>query len=156
MVVRRTLIEPLSAATDIGVRARRRRMVQRAFRHQDSLTNGDGVAARGRAAADASRRVLTYDRVGRIRIQSERSVVGLAPHVAHRKHEVSRDPTVDRQAPLLAGGCAQDWIETAGAIDPAGWRWRCPWGAARARKRGVLLKRKQREQRTTQQLARII
>src|SRR5438094_9670232 len=108
------------------------------------------IATRGRAAAAASRRVLTDDRVGRIGIQSQRSVVGLAPHVAHRKHEVSRDPAFDRQAPLLAGGCAQDWIETAGAIDPAGWRWRRPWCAARARKRRVRLKRNQLAQRTTQ------
>src|SRR5207247_11290920 len=35
MVVRRTLIEPLSAATHVGVRARRRRVVQGAFRHQE-------------------------------------------------------------------------------------------------------------------------
>src|SRR5439155_11066057 len=80
-------------------------------------------------------------------------VVGLTPHIAHGKHQVSPDPAFDRQAPLLAGGCAQFRIETAGAIDRAGLRYR---RAARALKRSVLLKRNEREQRTTQQLARII
>src|SRR5256885_2138740 len=105
MVACGTLIEPLSAATDIGVRAVSRWMIQRALRHQDPLTDGNRVAIRTSAAADASLRVLTYDRVGRISIQCERSVVGLAAHIAHGKHEVSGDPAFDRQTPLLAGGC---------------------------------------------------
>src|SRR2546427_7063261 len=142
MVACGTLIEPLSAATDIGVRARRRWMIQRALRYQDPLTDGNRVAIRSSAAADASLRLLTYDRIGRVGIQSERSVVGLAPDIAHRKHDVSCDSTFDRQAPLLAGGCAQDGIETAGPIDPAGWRCRRPGSAARGWKRGVLLNRR--------------
>src|SRR5437867_8127625 len=142
MVVRGTLIEPHRATAYVGVRARRGRMVQRALRHQDPLTDGDRVAIRAGAAADASRRILAHDRIGRIGIQSERRVVGLTPHIAHRKHDVSRDSTFDRQAPLLAGGCAQDRIETAGPIDPAGWRCRRPGSAARGWKRGVLLNRR--------------
>src|SRR5262249_47666606 len=129
MVVAGTLIEPLRAVTDVGVRARTWRVVQRAFRHHDPLTDGDRVAILGNASADASLRVLAYDRVGRIGILDERGVVGLAPHIAHGKHEVSRKPAFDRQAPLLAGGCAQDGIETAGAIDRARLRYRRAAGA---------------------------
>src|SRR5262249_58174648 len=58
MVVRGTLIEPFSAVTDVGVRARTWRVVQRAFRHQDPLTDGNRVAILIRAAADAYLRVL--------------------------------------------------------------------------------------------------
>src|SRR5206468_11946705 len=112
----------------------------------DPLTDGNRVAALGRAAADAALRFLAYDRVGRIGIHDERSVVGFAAHIAHGKHEVTRQPAFNRQGPLLAGGCAQDGIETAGAIDPAGWKWRCPRGAARGWKRGILLKRNARKQ----------
>src|SRR5438093_3769636 len=151
MVVRSSLIEPLSAVADEAVRPVTRRMVQRSFRHQNLLPDGDRLAIGRRAATDASLGVLAYDRVGRIGIKEDRSVEGLAPHIAHGKHEVSRDPTFDRQAPLLAGGCAQDWIETGRSIDRAGLRYR--W-AAGAEKRGVLVNRNEREQRTTQLLAR--
>src|SRR6266566_8311655 len=172
MVVRGTLIDPLSAVTHVGVRPVTRRMVQRAFRHQEpfpwrgsvfSSTSGCAVwiyitEARvdtcGRAAAEASLPVLAYDRVDRIGIHEKRSVVGLAPHIAHRKHKVPREPAFDRQAPLLAGGCAHASIETGGSIKPAGWKWRRPCGAARGRQRCVLLNRNEREQRTGRLLAR--
>jgi len=72
MVVRRTLIEPLSTATHVGVRARRRRVVQGPFGHQDPLTDGDRVATCGRAAADASRRVLTDDNEIRLSVAAAR------------------------------------------------------------------------------------
>src|SRR5207244_4999353 len=83
--------------------------------------------------------------------------VGLAPHIAHRKHEVSRDPAFDRQTPLLAGGCEQHWIDTARAIDRAG-RGCCrrAWGSTSSRKRNVLLKRDKRESRSYNLLARVI
>src|SRR2546428_11844163 len=59
MVVRRTLIEPLSAATHVGVRARRRRGGQRALRYPDPLTDRGRAGTPGRAAAVAFRPVLT-------------------------------------------------------------------------------------------------
>src|SRR5207249_2878076 len=172
MVVRRTLIDPLSAVTHVGVRPVTRRMVQRAFRHQEpfpwrgrvfSSTSGSAVGVyitearvntQGRAAAEASLRILAYDRIDRIGIYEERRVVGLAPHIAHGKHQVSCEPAFDRQAPLLAGGCAHDRIETGWSIEPAGWKWRCPCGAARGRQQCVLLNRNEREQRTGRLLAR--
>src|SRR2546428_445777 len=154
MVVRGTLIEPLNAGAHVRVRARRRRGIQRAFRHQDPSTDRDRVAIRGRAAADASLRILTHLRIGGICIERERRVGGFTPPITHRKAEVSRDPAFDRQAPLLAGGCEHDWIETAGTIERTGWRWRRPWGATRGRKRSALLKRNERKQRTAQLLAR--
>src|SRR6266568_4732882 len=172
MVVRGTLIDPLTAVTHVGVRPVTRRMVQRAFRHQEPSpgrgrvfrpTSGGAiwvyitearVHTQCRAAAEASLSILAYDRVDRIGIHDKRSVVGLAPHIAHGKHKVSREPAFDRQAPLLAGGSAHDWIETGGSIEPAGWKWRRPRGAARGRQRCVLLNRNEREQRTARLLAR--
>src|SRR5437773_2203648 len=86
MVVCGALIDPLSAVTHVGVRPVTRRMVQRAFRHQEpfpwrsrvfSSTSGCAawvyitearVNTQGRAAAEASVRVLAYDRVDRIGI----------------------------------------------------------------------------------------
>src|SRR5207244_9602849 len=116
---------------------RRRRVIQRALRHQDPLTDGDRVAIRGRAAADASLRILTHLGISGIGIERERRVVGFTPHITHGKHEVSRDPSLHRQAPLLAGGCEHDWIETAGTIERTGWRWRRPWCDERGRRRSV-------------------
>src|SRR5881296_2132666 len=136
MVVRGTLIDPLSAVTHVGVRPVTRRMVQRAFRHQEPSpgrrrvfrpTSGRAVGVyitearvhtQGRAAAEASLRILAYDRIDRIGIHEKRSVVGLAPHIAHGKHKVSRDPAFDRQAPLLAGGGAHASIEAGWSIEP--------------------------------------
>src|SRR5919204_3764320 len=109
MVVRGTLIDPLSVVTHVGVRPVTRRMVQRAFRHQEPFPWSDRdlrstpgcpvwvyitearVDTRGRAAAEASLRILAFDRVDRIGIHEERRVVGLAPHIAHGKHQVSRE-----------------------------------------------------------------
>src|SRR5439155_96091 len=76
-------------------------------------------------------------------------------HIAHRKHEVSCDPAFYGQAPLLAGWCAQDWIDTPRAIESAGGRCRRPWGATSRRKRGVLLERNERESRARNLLARV-
>src|SRR5205823_2009550 len=172
MVVRDTLIDPLSAVTHVGVRPVTRRMVQRAFRHQQPFpwrgrvfNSTPGCAAwvhitearistQGRAPAQAALRVLAYNWVDRIGIHENRGVVGLAPHIAHRKHKVSRKPAFDGQAPLLAGGCAHDWIETGGSIEPAGWKWRRPWSAARGRQRCVLLNRNDGEQWTARLLTR--
>src|SRR2546428_13939040 len=172
MVVRGTLIDPLTAVTHVRVRPVTRRMVQRAFRHQEPSpgrgrvfrpTSGGAVwvyitearvHTQGRAATEASLRVLAYDRVDRIGIHDKRSVVGLAPHIAHGKHQVSREPAFDRQAPLLAGGCAHDRIEAGWSIEPAAWKWRRPCGAARGRQPCVLLNRNEREQRTGRLLAR--
>src|SRR5205823_9836010 len=101
-----------------------------ALPHQDLLTDSgrrsgrrwwDWVAIRGCPAADASLRILADDGVLRVRIERKRRVVGLAPYIAYRKHEVSGDPAFDRQAPLLARGCEKDRIDTGGAVETASW-----------------------------------
>src|SRR5262245_47871498 len=125
MVAAGTFIEPRHAVTNIGVRSRRRWMVQRALRHHGPLTDRNRGATRRRAAANASLRVLAHLWKGRIGIHRERSVVGLAADVANRKHEIFRDPAVHRQAPLLVSGCEQVWIDTGGGIDRA--RLRLRW-----------------------------
>src|SRR5207249_2843191 len=91
----------------------------------------------------------------RIGIKRKRSVVGLTAHIAYRKHEVSGDPAFDRQAPLLARGCEQFRIDTAGAVKPAGWLWKRPWEATSNRKLVVLPERNEGESRTHNLLARV-
>src|SRR5262249_14447733 len=136
-----SLIEPLSAAADVAVWAVSRGVIQRALRHRWAI---DRVALGVRSAADAALRVIANYGVARIGIDRKRRVVGLAPHVAHRKHEVSRNPAFDRQTPLLAGGCEQDRIDTAWAVNRAGWGCKCPGRPAREREYGVLLERNER------------
>src|SRR5262245_4323173 len=58
MVARCTLIEPLSAAADVGVWPVSRRVVQRSLRHPHLLINWDWIAIRACPTADASLRVL--------------------------------------------------------------------------------------------------
>src|SRR5262249_52436065 len=102
-------------------------------------SRGYNRSACRRTAADASLRVLAHERERRVGIYRKRSVVGLAADITHRKHEIPRDPTLDRQAPLLVCGREQDRINATGSIDRARVRYRWP---ARRRKRYVLLQRK--------------
>src|SRR5262245_53022393 len=122
MVAAGTLIEPCHTVADVGVRASLRRMVQRALCHQASLIDWDRSAAYSRAAADAPLRVLAYLRRCGIGIHSQRSVIRLAADVSHLEHEILREPTLDRQAPLLVGGCEQIWIDSGRGVDRAGLR----------------------------------
>src|SRR5262249_31628938 len=124
MVAGCTLIEPLSAAADGGVRAVSRRVVQRSLRPPPLCVKLGWIAIRACPTADASLRVLADHRHGCVGILIERSVVGLAPHIAHRKHEVSHDAAFDRQAPLLAGGCEQDRIDTLRAVETTSRLWK--------------------------------
>ena len=83
-------------------------------------------------------------------------MVGLTSDITHRKHEISGDPAFYRQAPLLAGRCEQDRIDTAWAVYRTGWRRRRPERTARGRQYGIPLKRNERKRRTIYLLARVI
>src|SRR5213594_2655382 len=97
--------EPRNADTDIGVRTRRWRHVDRALRHHGPLTDWDrGAAPCGSAAADASLRVLAHERRGDVGTERGRGVVGLAADIAHLEHQVFAELALHRQAPLLDGG----------------------------------------------------
>src|SRR5262249_9135140 len=79
----------------------------------------------------------------------------LASHVAHRKHEVSRDASFDRQAPLLAGRCEQFRIDTAWAVETASRLWKRPRETTRNRERVFLAERNEGESGPHNLLARI-
>src|SRR5262245_48396509 len=152
MVAAGALIEPCHAVADVGIRARTRRHVQRALGYLRIGSPRD-CSLQGRSATLASLRVLTHLRRRGIGIDRERRVVRLATHVAHRKHEVPRDPTLYCQAPLLVGGCEEFRIDSCGGIDRA--RLSLSW-AATGRRCYSLLERNERKSRTRQLLAGVI
>ena len=115
-------------------------MVGGALRHRDPLADRDRVAIRARATADASLRVSAHLGLDRIGVEAERSMVGLASYIAHRKHDVFSELALHREAPLLDGGRHQVRIDAAGAVDRA--RLRYPRAASR-RQRLRLVERKQ-------------
>src|SRR5206468_12167355 len=97
--------EPRNAGTDIGVRARRWRHVDRALRHHGPLTDWDrGAAPCGSAAADASLRVLAHERRGVVGTERGCGVVGLAADIPHLRHQVIRELALNRLASILDGG----------------------------------------------------
>src|SRR5262249_32958248 len=139
IVVTGALIEPCNAVTNVRIGPCRRRNIQRALWDQSSLSRGYNCSARRCASADASLRVLAYERERRVGIYRKRSVVGLAADITQRKHEILRDPPLYGQAPLLVRGREQDRINTPRSIGRAGLRYRWP---ACGRERYVLLQRK--------------
>src|SRR5215467_9539864 len=133
MVAAGALIDPGDAVAHIRVRARPRWHVRCALRHPDSLCGGNRGASRGCAAADASLRIRAHLGRGCISILTEWSVVRLAAHVGHLKHEVVGELALHRKTPLLMGWREQVGIDSAGCIDRA--RLRYPGGTS-GRKRG--------------------
>src|SRR3977135_1077369 len=117
MVAAGTLIEPGNAVAYVCVRTRPGRHVRRALRHPAPLGDGDRGASRGRTTADASLRILANLGRSRVGVLAERSVIGLAADIAHRKHDVSRELAFYRKAPLLVSGREQVWIDTGRGID---------------------------------------
>src|SRR5215467_4901257 len=147
------LIEPCNAVTNVGIGSCCRRNIQRALWDESPQSRPYDRSARRCASADASLRVLAYERQRRVGIYRDRSVVRLAADITHRKHEIPRNPPLYRQAPLLVRRREQNRIHSSRRIDRTGRRWRRAWSAASGRERRVLLQRKKREHRTCKDLA---
>src|SRR5882672_60345 len=137
MVAGGAQIEPRNAVGHKGVRARPRRHVGRALRHNLPLVGWQN------AAAEASLRVRAHLGRSRIGIHRDVCVVGLAAHIAHLKHEVFGELAFHRKAPFLHGGREHVRIETSGLISRAWLRYR--W-AASGREGDILLEWKVRKE----------
>jgi hypothetical protein len=125
VVAGRALVDPGKRIGNVGIRALRQcdavhldgrqgRHVVGPLRHDGRLTGGI------HASADTSLRVLAD--LGRVEvgILTERGVISLAAHIAHRKHQVPGELSLHRESPFLDGRCEHVGIDAGGLKDRAG------------------------------------